>query len=341
MKKIRIKDYPEKYIPTLEVLELTGLKNIPKTLQKYSKYGTNKTFYHINDVKALIARLKKNPQLKETVEEKEKEEEIKKPKLDELFLEAYVDGSFNKDTGVYGSAVILINNGDVLTIKTSHGTKMNKMRHIAGEISAAALAVKMADEFLADGLVIKYDYEGVEKWATGAWKTKNEYTSQYADFMNRKRPFPIKYEHVKAHTGDKYNELADDMAVRAVGLKPDYDSINTAPKQEKIPEDALRTKYQVKASCIDGIKEFHSKEKHAFKDYLALKTGTGDSFSKYWNEKDFDGIVSEEVRQYIKGNLADNNLILGAMRWVARGLDPYDAVKKVKVDDEIYKKKNQ
>ncbi len=344
MKKICIKDAPEKYITTLKAKELTGLEALPKTLQKYSMYGSRKTYYYIDDVNALIAenKEKENPQSEENAETAEAEEagEAQESVCEALILEAYVDGSFNKNTGVYGGAVIMVNNGDVINIRTNHGTKMNSMRNVAGEISAAALAVKMAEEFLADSLVIKYDYEGIEKWATGAWKTKNEYTAQYAAFMNKERPFPIAFEHVKAHTGDKYNEMADDMAVRAVGLKPDYANISAAPKENKIPEDVLRVKYQVKTSCLEGIKEFYSKDKHAFKDYLGLKTGTGDNFSRYWNEKDFDGVVSEDTRSYIKENLTDNNLILGAMRWVARGLDPFDAVKKVKVDDEIYKKKN-
>ncbi len=339
MKKINIKDAPEKYITTLKAKEITGLEKLPKTLQKYSMYGSRKTYYHIDDVNALKAETKEEetPQPKENAEPSQQQEEA----YEELVLEAYVDGSFNQEKGIYGSAVIMVNDDKVLTMKTTCGSTMNKMRNVAGEICAAALAVRMAEELIPDSLVIKYDYEGIEKWATGAWKAKNEYTSQYAAFMNRERSFPITFEHVKAHTGNMYNELADDMALRAVGLKPDYDTVSAAPKEKKISEDILIIKYEVKKSCMDGIKEFYSKEKHAFKDYLKLRTGTGDNFSRCWCEDAFTGIVSEDTKMYIKDNLTDNNLILGAMRWVARGLDPYDAVKKVKVDEEVYNKKNK
>lgn len=335
MKKIPIKDDPSKYITTSKARELAGKNASLEGIQKYSVRGSRKTYYYIEDIRKIADISENKPSEEETAKEKTQDEKKEETKL---FLEAYVDGSFNKETGVYGSAVIMVNEGEVIAVKTSNGRKMNAMRNVAGEISAAALAIKMAEEFLADALIIKYDYEGIEKWATGAWRAKNEYTQQYAAFMNRKRAFKLSFEHVKAHTGDKYNELADDMAIRAAGLKPEYTE-ESSIKEEKIPEDILRMKYQVKDSCLKSIKEFYSKEKHAFKDYISIKAGTGDNFSKWWNIDDYKEIVSESAISYICGKFSDNTDIVNALRWTARGLDPQDAVKKVNVNNEIYAKK--
>ena len=57
---------------------------------------------------------------------------------------------------------------------------------------------------------IYYDYEGIEKWVTGAWKCKKEHTKQYADAMRSwGSSIDIRFCKVAAHTNVKYNELAD------------------------------------------------------------------------------------------------------------------------------------
>ena len=340
MKKKMIMCPADNYITTGEAKALLQDKESLGTLQKYSVKGSRKTYYFKEDVMALISDKKKEITPKENKTKSSTETgQMPAYKNDELNLEAYVDGSYNKQTGVYGSAVIMLSKGEVVAIKTSHGKKMNSMWNVAGEIAAAALAVKLADELMTDSLVIKYDCEAIEKWPTGAWRIKNEYAAQYVDFMNKKRPFSIAYDHIKAHTGDKYNELADDMAQRAAGLVPECDAKAVKIAQNKIDEDVLRVKYQVKDSCIKAIKSFYEKDKHSFKDYVELKAGTGDNFSSMWSQKEFEGIISDDASSYVNDTFSEENDILNAFRWIARGLDVNDAIKKVNVNNEIYKKK--
>lgn len=66
-------------------------------------------------------------------------------------------------------------------------------------------------------LELRYDYEGIEKWAQGEWKAKNTLTQKYANFMKSKSDIlKISYQKVKAHSGDHYNEEADKLAKAAL-----------------------------------------------------------------------------------------------------------------------------
>ena len=58
-----------------------------------------------------------------------------------------------------------------------------------------------------------YDYMGIEMWATKKWKRNNVLTNEYAAFCERIFPY-VKYtfHKVHAHTGDTYNEMADQLA---------------------------------------------------------------------------------------------------------------------------------
>ena len=64
---------------------------------------------------------------------------------------------------------------------------------------------------------ICYDYKGIEMWATGGWKAKNDLTQKYAAFMREiGKRIRITYRKIAAHTGDKYNEEADKLAKAAL-----------------------------------------------------------------------------------------------------------------------------
>lgn len=155
------------------------------------------------------------------VQEKPKEiSGVLKPK--ELgFAYAFVDGSFNSDTGDYGYGGFLHHDGKNYPLKgLGSDAEMATMRNVAGEICGAMAAVRKAEELGIKELTLFYDYQGIECWVTGAWKTKKTYTFEYAHFMrSNERAVKIKFEHVKGHTGIYGNELADVMAKDAVGIK--------------------------------------------------------------------------------------------------------------------------
>ena len=87
------------------------------------------------------------------------------------------------------------------------------IRNVAGEMLGAMYAVQWAINNGYHDLEIHYDYEGIEKWAQGEWRTKNVLTKKYADFMKEKSGIlKISYQKVKAHSGNHYNEEVDKLA---------------------------------------------------------------------------------------------------------------------------------
>lgn len=141
---------------------------------------------------------------------------------------AYVDGSFmttQEGKGIYGSGVLLILEGQDVPMEFSFGgddPQFVKMRNVAGEIMACTNLVKfLEDNFPAvDWLDLYYDYEGIEKWVTGAWRAKMTETMAYQTVMREaQKRMRIKFFKVQAHAGNIYNERADGLAKRGVREK--------------------------------------------------------------------------------------------------------------------------
>lgn len=132
---------------------------------------------------------------------------------------AYVDGSYNEAIGRYAfGCVLLLPDGEIVR-KSGNGNNPETLaiRNVGGEMLGAMYAVQWARKHSFESIEICYDYSGIACWATGAWKTKNELTKKYAGFMQRQGNFiKITFTKVKAHTGDRYNEEADELAKAAL-----------------------------------------------------------------------------------------------------------------------------
>ena len=134
---------------------------------------------------------------------------------------AFVDGSFNTETGVYGAGVILYDpiNDTLIKIEEDGSGKAASMRNVAGEILAATEAMKYCILNNISSLDIYYDYQGIESWATGDWKTNNENTRTYKELCDTLREvLTLRYHHVDGHSGVFGNEYVDRMAKHACGV---------------------------------------------------------------------------------------------------------------------------
>lgn len=149
------------------------------------------------------------------------------PVLDEddpATVRAYVDGSYDHSALMYaGGAVILYGDKEVHISEAGNNEALVSMRNVAGELLGAIRSMEWFDENReavgADRLIIYHDYEGIAKWATGAWKAKKEGTQAYVNkFKGFSQSFKIEFIKVLAHSGDEYNELADELAKKALGL---------------------------------------------------------------------------------------------------------------------------
>ncbi len=134
---------------------------------------------------------------------------------------AYVDGSFNLSTSVYGyGGVLLCRDGSIRPLQ-GHGRDetLRTMRNVAGEIHGSMAAIQAAADAGIASITIFYDYMGIEMWANGQWKTNKEGTRAYKAFIDQIRPrIEIRFQKVAAHTGVRFNELVDQLAKASVGI---------------------------------------------------------------------------------------------------------------------------
>lgn len=130
-------------------------------------------------------------------------------------LLAYVDGSFDESLGKYAFGCVMITpNGEIIKeFGNGDNPESLAIRNVAGEMLGAMFAVKWALINGYDSIELRYDYQGIEKWAVGEWKAKNALTQKYAAFMREQQSMiRISFQKVKAHSGDLYNEEADRLA---------------------------------------------------------------------------------------------------------------------------------
>ena len=139
----------------------------------------------------------------------------------------YVDGSFNERLPNYGFGLVCVRDGEI--VHTASGAGRNgeaiSMRQIAGELLGAMQALLFAQRAGYAKVVILHDYLGVANHATGAWKRTNPFSVTYhkwmQDFFAAYPSLSVSFEKVPAHSGMLYNELADVLAKRSVGMEPE------------------------------------------------------------------------------------------------------------------------
>lgn len=132
---------------------------------------------------------------------------------------AFVDGSYNAATGVYGYGGFLVHDGRKEVLQgAGDEPEMASMRNVAGEVLGSMAAVEKAVELGLTELTVYYDYMGIEMWATGAWKRNKAGTIAYHDYIvSVREKIQLHFVKVKGHSGVEGNEEADRLAKEAVG----------------------------------------------------------------------------------------------------------------------------
>lgn len=133
-------------------------------------------------------------------------------------VKIYVDGSYYN--GEYSYGMVVLQDGKEYTFSEKvENPLLTAMHNVAGEIKGAEAAMQYAIDHGIKNLVIYHDYEGIAKWCNGAWQAKKPGTQAYRDFYNKaKEQVNISFAKVTGHSNDKYNDMADELAKKALGI---------------------------------------------------------------------------------------------------------------------------
>ena len=195
----------------------TGLFNTWAECQKATAGYSGAEFRGFTEKEEALAFL--NMETTKTVSGDKSKEAAGVVEVPENMVIAYVDGSFEKSIGRYAfGCVLLTPDGQEIRESGSGSDPAGvAIRNVAGEMLGAMNAVKWAQENGYPAVEIRYDYEGVEKWVTGVWRAKTLLTSKYAAHMQEAgKKIQISFCKVAAHTGNHYNEEADQLAKSAL-----------------------------------------------------------------------------------------------------------------------------
>jgi ribonuclease HI len=133
---------------------------------------------------------------------------------------AYIDGSYDNDTGCYSFGGILIIDGKEYPYKKKfEKDKYSDLRNVAGEIQGAGFIIAYCVKKGIKELHIFYDYLGIEKWFTHEWKANSKIAIEYQMLSDRvKDKIKVVFHKVKSHTNNYYNDYADKLAKDALGI---------------------------------------------------------------------------------------------------------------------------
>ena len=131
---------------------------------------------------------------------------------------AYIDGSFDRVQGIYGSGVVIVDGDKKYEFKHAGNREdYAQLHNVAGELEAAKYVMWYAVDRKIKEITLFYDYKGIESWATGDWQANLPYTQDYVKFYNKiKSVVKVNFVKVKAHTGVELNEVVDKLAKDAI-----------------------------------------------------------------------------------------------------------------------------
>ena len=138
-------------------------------------------------------------------EDKVETTEKKEESFEDVVM-VYVDGSYKQDIDSIGYGV-----KDCGKVPTSDTTE----RNVTGEIYAMIRTIQLCVANDIKEVVVCYDYKGIESWAKGEWKANKPLTKRYVEYYKKyteEYGLKIVFKKVLAHSGVKYNTVADTLA---------------------------------------------------------------------------------------------------------------------------------
>ena len=131
----------------------------------------------------------------------------------------YTDGACSGNPGKGGWAAIILNGKNQSSISGSESSTTNNRMELMAPIMAlkkiknkSEITIFTDSKYVKDGIT-----EWIKKWKLNNWKSSNKKPVKNKDLWvkldNSCQKHKITWKWVKAHAGNKYNSLADELAV--------------------------------------------------------------------------------------------------------------------------------
>ena len=132
----------------------------------------------------------------------------------------YTDGACSGNPGKGGWAAIILDDSNQSSISGSESSTTNNRMELMAPIMALKKIKKKSDitiftdsKYVKDGIT-----DWIKKWKQNNWKSSNKKPVKNKDLWikldNSCQKHNITWKWVKAHAGNKYNNLADELAVK-------------------------------------------------------------------------------------------------------------------------------
>jgi len=136
-------------------------------------------------------------------------------------LVAFVDGSYDAVSKRYGFGCVLLTSDGREICENGVGDHPQAVvaRNVAGELQGTLTALKRAEEMGYKKVVVCHDYSGISAWYHGEWRANSFVSKEYVAATEAYRGvLEVSFRKIAAHTGVKYNEMADRLAKDALGI---------------------------------------------------------------------------------------------------------------------------
>lgn len=136
------------------------------------------------------------------------------------YLVAFCDGSYENSLNRYSYGVVLIDGNckEIPLCGYGNNQRFLQSNNIIGEIFGVINALDWAVSNGYEKIKIYHDYEGLSKWISGEWNAKSDVAKMFTSLYRMKFDgvLEVKFEKVKGHSNNKYNDKADALAKSAL-----------------------------------------------------------------------------------------------------------------------------
>lgn len=198
---------------------------------------------------------------------------------DEIII--YSDGSYNSDLNLSSYGVVYLQKSQPEYYRSGIVDDKNGTRNVIGEIKGVLEGIEYAIYKNKKKAYIYHDYEGLSKWASKEWKIKSADSSYYFNEINKyNSKIELEFVKVKAHSGEKYNEICDKLAKNELkSLEPSTSNDWGFKSYRYTDEMVLKVLNRIKAD--ESSFQFTANDKGNHIDYQCFLGKEKLTFQKY------------------------------------------------------------